>query len=261
MPRVQPVPVDQLTPRARAMLEEGMRVGAYNDNSGQIPPSMRTLAWSTHTLEVAHASTMAGWGKGLLEPRLQELIRIRSAQVNGCANCASAIKDDGVASDDVVCMIEMDYSKFSPREAAALRYVVKFGGDHHTIEDDDIRALLAEFSPAEVVELVHYTAHMLGLHRMFSVFKVISDCEPVIRFDPALVDAPTAPGSARQVLSAGVLGRRRSKNYVTRRISGGPAMVEPACLCSRSSASTIEAARSCETRREKRTWPTCARNP
>jgi len=45
MPRVQPVPVDQLKPRARAMLQEGFDNGAYNDNSGQLPPSMRTLAW------------------------------------------------------------------------------------------------------------------------------------------------------------------------------------------------------------------------
>jgi alkylhydroperoxidase family enzyme len=196
MPRVQPVPIDKLNPRARAMLEAGMANGVYNDNSGQIPPSMRTLAWSTHALEVAHANAMASWEQGLLDAKLKELVRIRSAQVNGCANCASAIKDDGVSSDDVACMIDTDYSAFTPREAAALRYATKFGTDHHSIEDADIQGLLRLFSPAEVVELVHYTASMLGAHRMFSVFKVISDCDPVIRFEPGLVDAPMARAAA-----------------------------------------------------------------
>ncbi len=194
MPRVQPVPTDQLTPRARAMLQEGFDNGAYNDNSGQLPPSMRTLAWSTHALSVAHAGAMAGWRSGLLDDKLRELVRIRSAQVNGCANCSAAIKEDGVSGDDVACMIDLDFSKFSPREAAALAYVTKFGVDHHAIEDADIQALLEHFSPAELVELIHYAAQMLGSHRMFSVFKVIGDSEPLVRFDPALVDAPKEAG-------------------------------------------------------------------
>jgi alkylhydroperoxidase family enzyme len=190
MPRIQPVPIDQLTPEARAMLEEGMRAGVYNNNSGEIPPSMRTLAWSTSTLRTAHAHGMADWRAGLLGARLKELIRIRSAQVNGCANCASAIKEDDVGTDAVACMIDMDYSSFTPREAAALRYVSKFGMDHHSIADEDVRALKQHFSPSEIVELIHYAATMLGLHRMFHVFQVIGDGEPVIRFDPDLVDAP-----------------------------------------------------------------------
>jgi hypothetical protein len=41
-----------------------------------------------------------------------------------------------------------------------------------------------------MVELIHYAAQMLGSHRMFSVIKVISDCEPLVTFDPSLVDAP-----------------------------------------------------------------------
>ena len=197
MPRIEPVPTDQLTPQARAMLEEGMAIGAYNDNTGQIPPSMRTLAWSTSTLRTAHARTLTDWRAGLLDPKLKELIRIRSAQVNGCANCAGAIKEDGVDGEAVACMIDMDFAAFTPREAAALRYVTRFGMDHHSVGDDDIRALQAEFSPSELVELIYYAGTMLGLHRMFHVLQVIEDGEPLIRFDPALVDAPM--GAAQKI--------------------------------------------------------------
>jgi alkylhydroperoxidase family enzyme len=199
MARVEAVPIDQLTPQARTWLEEGVAAGVYNNNTGEIPSSMRTLAYSSYALGASHALSMAMWQHGLLGPRLQELLRIRSAQVNGCANCAAAIKDDGVSGDDVACMIDMDLSKFTPREAAAMRYLSKFAADHHAIGDDDLRALGAHFSPAEIVELVFYVANMLGAHRMFSVFKVISDCEPVIRFDPALIDSPAAvDDSARE---------------------------------------------------------------
>jgi alkylhydroperoxidase family enzyme len=194
MARIETVPIAQLTPRARAQLEEGMAAGVYNDNSGEIPPSMRTLAWSSYALDAAHALAMAMWRPGLLGLRLQELLRIRSAQVNGCANCAAAIKDDGVSSDDVACLIDMDTGAFSPREAAALRYVGRFAADHHAIGDAEIEALAEYFSAAEIVELVFYTAIMLGQHRMFSVFKVIGDSEPVIRFDPQLVDRPAVHG-------------------------------------------------------------------
>ncbi|MET0378744.1 MAG: carboxymuconolactone decarboxylase family protein, partial [Spongiibacteraceae bacterium] len=165
MPRIEPVPIDQLTPHARAQLEEGVAAGVYNNNTGEIPPSMRTLAWSSYALDAAHAMGMAMWKPGLLGMRLQELVRIRSAQVNGCSNCASAIKDDGVSGSDVACMIDMDFSKFSPREAAALRYTSKFGADHHSIDDADITALQEYFSPAEVVELLFFIANMLGQHR------------------------------------------------------------------------------------------------
>src|SRR5690606_2714509 len=126
MPRIEPIPIPQLAAKARAQLEEGMHAGIYNNNTGEIPPSMRTLAWSSYALDAAHALGMAMWKPGLLGMRLQELLRIRSAQVNGCSNCAAAIKDEGVSGDDVACLIDMDLSAFSAREAAALRYLTKF---------------------------------------------------------------------------------------------------------------------------------------
>jgi alkylhydroperoxidase family enzyme len=190
MPRIAPVPIDQLDPDVRARLQHGVDIGHYDDGSHVIPPSMRTLCWSRYAIDTALAQGDAMWREGLLGRRLKELVRIRSAQINGCANCAGAIKDDSVDGDTVACMNDMDLSAFTPREAAALRYVTKFGADHHAIGDEDIRALQVQFSPAEVVELIHYCAVMLGSHRMFSVFQVLSDRDPVIPFDPAAVNQP-----------------------------------------------------------------------
>ena len=101
-----------------------------------------------------------------------------------------------MSGEDVACMLDSDLSSFTPREAAAMAYVNKFAGDHHQIGDGDIVALLEHFSPAEVVELVFYVAMMLGSHRMFDVLKVVSDSEPVIRFDPAAVDRPAGKSSS-----------------------------------------------------------------
>ena len=199
MPRIEPVPTDQLSPRARTLFDEGMGSGAYvsDHDTGDLPSTVRTLAWSAQALEAAHSNSMKNWPPGLLGSRLKDLVRIRSAQVNGCDHCAAAVKDEDVSGEDAVCLIETDYSSFSPREAAALRFVTKFGTDHRSIGDADIIGLLAEFSPAEVVELIHYAGMMMGTHRMYAVLGVALEETPVIRFTPDLVNAPKTATQAR----------------------------------------------------------------
>ena len=71
MAKVETVPINQLPPHMRTWLEKGVVAGVYNNNME------------------------AMWQPGLLGPRLQELMRIRSAQINGCNNRAVAIKHDG----------------------------------------------------------------------------------------------------------------------------------------------------------------------
>jgi alkylhydroperoxidase family enzyme len=192
MPRIAPVPIDKLTSDCRAILEDGLKTGQYNNNTGELPGWMRILAWNSYVLNAANAQGKAMWRAGMLGDRLKELIRIRSAQVNGCNNCAGAIKEDSVDGEAVACMIDMDLSAFSPREAAALRYVTKFGADHHAVGDADFQSLREHFSPAEIVELIHYSGVMLRLHRMFHVFAVLEDGEPVIPFDERLINVSKA---------------------------------------------------------------------
>jgi hypothetical protein len=189
MPRIAPIPYEALSPEAKGMIDEGLREGFYDNGSHQPPPSMRTVAYSLYALRGEHALMREMWRDGLLEPRLKELVRIRSAQINGCQNCASAIKDPDVSSEDVQCMIDLDGSRFSPREAAALRFVRKFAVSHHDIDDEDFRKLTEFFSVAEIVELGYYAAMNFGMHKIMSLFQVVNPREPLFAFDPARVNS------------------------------------------------------------------------
>lgn len=198
MPRFAPIPFSNLSEEIRTKIREGMASGVYNNNSGEPPPSMRTLAWSDYAFRCEDALLKEMWKDGLLDGRLKELIRLRSAQINGCSNCASAIKDDSVSGEDVQCMVNLDMSGFSPPERAALQFVTKFATNHHAIEDEDFIALTPFFSVAEIVELGFFAAMNFGMHKVMSLMQVINDRRPLFEYRPELVNQPmgTARGTA-----------------------------------------------------------------
>jgi alkylhydroperoxidase family enzyme len=192
MPRFEPIPFEELPPTSRQLIEDGMATGMYDNGTGMAPPAMRILAYSNTALRASHEQGTVMWRAGLLDARLVELVRIRSAQVNGCDTCAVAIKDPDVSAEDVACLVSPDRSQLSSREAAALRFVDTFNTDHDAIDDDRLREMLAVFTPAEFVELSFVTANFAGLHRMFHIFRVLNDDPPLMAFDPKEIDRATA---------------------------------------------------------------------
>jgi len=193
MPRFEPVPVDALPPASRAILDEGIATGMYHDGSGLPPAPLRVMASNSTVLRATAAQSTALWQHGLLEGRLKELVRIRSAQVNGCDACAASIKDDDVSADDVACLALPGSDRLSERETAGLRLVALMANDHHAVDEDELRSLSRLFSPAEVVELVYHVCVMLGQHRFHHVFRSFEAGEPVVAFAPALIDTAFAP--------------------------------------------------------------------
>jgi alkylhydroperoxidase family enzyme len=193
--RFEPIPVDDLPPESRAIIEEGMATGLYSvtglpsSDRGQFPGSCRLMAYNHAVLRATYAQQSELWHQGLLEDRLRELMRIRSAQVNGCDGCAAALKDPHVTVDDVACMVLPGSDRFSPRERAALDVVVKLAVEPERIDDANMASLLELFSPAEVVEVVYYASAMLGQHRFHHVFQSYEPGEPMVSFDPSLIDA------------------------------------------------------------------------
>jgi alkylhydroperoxidase family enzyme len=192
MPRFEPIPIDALPEASRAIIDAGIESGMYDDGSGLPPAPLRVMAYSSTILEATAAQSMALWQHGLLESRLTELVRIRSAQVNGCDACAASIKDDGVSADDVACLLLPVPGCLTPREAAALRVVGLMATDHHAVDEAVLADLVDLFSPAEVVELVYHVCVMLGQHRFHHVFRSFEPGEPVVVFHPELIDAPKA---------------------------------------------------------------------
>jgi hypothetical protein len=131
--------------------------------------------------------------KGLLEPRLAELLRIRSSQINGCDPCAVARKEPEVISEvDVACMLDLDAGEFTKRERLALRFDELVCLEPHAINDDSFRELAREFTTAEIVELTSACAGGFGIHRWTNMLDIFGTSGPVIKYDPAQVNASRA---------------------------------------------------------------------
>lgn len=187
MARIEPIPWDALPARSRAMLEAGMASGMYTT-----PVPMQVVAYSSVALEAMHASYTATFRRGVLEPRLVELLRLHSAQSGACAPCAASRKDESVTDDDVACLVDVAADRFSARERAALRLFDDLATDHHRIDGEYLLRLHEIFSVAEIVELGYLCGMFLGGHRFLHTLGVLGDASPVLSYDPSEVDRSRA---------------------------------------------------------------------
>jgi alkylhydroperoxidase family enzyme len=186
MPRIEPIPFDALAPDIRRMIEEGMAAGMY---SIRLP--LQIFAYSSNEFRTLHEFYRSRFRKGLLEPRLEELLRLRSAQLASCQPCGASRKDASVTEADVACLIGVDRSQFTDRERGALQFFELFVDNHHAIDDETFRDLAKLFSTAEIVEIL-FRCTAIATHRMMHVLDVFGAAEPALRYDPAAVDASRA---------------------------------------------------------------------
>ena len=188
MARIEPVPFDELPAETQAMLAAGTATGMYTT----IVP-MQIVAYSSAAMAAMHASYSATFRKGVLEPRLVELLRLHSANTAMCAPCSTSRKDDSISEADVACLIAPDPGQFTAREYAALMFFDQLAGDHHAICDDTLRGLAEVFTTAEIVEMAYLCSSFLGGHRLMhaiGAFAAMSgtDDEHVIAYAAGDVD-------------------------------------------------------------------------
>jgi alkylhydroperoxidase family enzyme len=183
MARIEPIPWEALPDAAREMIQEGVDSGMYTT-----PLPMQIVAYSSAALRAMHDSYKATFRRGVLEPRLVELLRLHSARAGACAPCSASRKDESISEADVACLGDPDSGRFTAREAAALRFFDDLSARHHEIDDGYFRELAKHFSSAEIVELGYLCATNLGGHRFMHCLGVLAGGEPVLAFDPAEVD-------------------------------------------------------------------------
>jgi uncharacterized peroxidase-related enzyme len=96
-----------------------------------------------------------------LDRKLYELIYIRISMINQCHYCLqhhlASSKRAGVTPDDWAALKKADYSRFTEKEQAALRYAEKLTKSSHEVNDADFITLRKYFSDEEIVDL-----HMLS---------------------------------------------------------------------------------------------------
>ena len=184
MARIAPKPWDRLDSASRRRIEEGKASGMYPETS-----SMCVVAHSPEALAAMHEGYKAVFGKSALGQRLQELIRIRSAQLNGCDLCADARKDESLSDADIACEIESDGGALDERERLALRFLTLMATDHYKIDSTTFRELAKVFGAREVVELAWFCGNCIGTHRFMHALDMLGSDAPILGLDEPAITA------------------------------------------------------------------------
>src|SRR5947209_15231748 len=159
MPRIEPIPLDQLADEPRQIIEEGVADGTY---ATAVP--LQIFAYKTSQILMTHAARGVMGKQSLLGARIVELIRIRSAQLGECQPCMQSRKHDSITDEDVACLVAPGGSQLTEQESMAVEFLDLLSADHHAIDDDVYRRLGEVFTAAQIVELGFTCANTMGLH-------------------------------------------------------------------------------------------------
>jgi len=198
MPRIEPIPWEKLKPEQRAAIQRGMDCGAY-----RIALPLQIFAYADHDQAPDDGDRHPNFPRHLLDGKLLELLRIRSAQLGGCEPCMASRKVAG-ATDEVVACLTSDSlrQELSDRERLAIEFLELLATDHHRIGDELYARMAQHFTTAEIIELGTTCGHMIGTHRFLHTLNVFGDSDPVIPYAPEQVGSTWAQLQPQAVISA-----------------------------------------------------------
>jgi alkylhydroperoxidase family enzyme len=184
MPRIEPIPMDELAEEPRRIIEEGVANGTY-----ATPIPLQIFAYKTQQILMTNAARGAWGQKSLLGGRILELVRIRSAQLGECQPCMQSRKHDSITDEDVACLITPGGSDLTEQERMAVEFLDLLSADHHAMDDEFYRRLGQVFTSAQIIELGFACANSMGLHRFIHTLDVFGQGEPVIPYSADQVDS------------------------------------------------------------------------
>ena len=189
MPRIEPIPLDELAPEPRRIIEEGVADGLY-----ATPVPLQIFAYKTSQILMTNAARTTWGQQSLLGGRILELLRIRSAQLGECQPCMQSRKHDSITEEDVACLVAPGGSELNKQEHLAVEFLDLLSADHHAIDDEFYRRLGEHFTTAQIIELGFACANSMGLHRFIHTLDVFGQDAPVIPYSADQVDtAMTEP--------------------------------------------------------------------
>jgi len=187
MPRIEPIPLDELGDEPRRIIEEGVADGTY-----ATPIPLQIFAYRTMQLQMTNAARGVMGKHSLLGARIVELIRIRSAQLGECQPCMQSRKHDSITDEDVACLLSPGGSQLTEQERLAVKFLDLLSADHHAIDDELYRELGTVFTAAQIVELGFTCANTMGVHRFIHTLDVFGTSPPVIAYSQDQVDSAYA---------------------------------------------------------------------
>ena len=112
MPRIEPIPFEDLSEESRRIIDDRFGEGLY---ATQVP--LQVFAYRTSQLAGVHDARTAWGTETLLGGRILELIRIRSAQLGECQPCMQSRKHESITDEDVACLLAPGREDLDPQEA------------------------------------------------------------------------------------------------------------------------------------------------
>jgi alkylhydroperoxidase family enzyme len=188
VPRIEPIPLDELADEPRRIIEEGVARGVY-----ATPVPLQIFAYQTSRLRATDAARQVMGQGPLLGGRIHELIRIRSSQLGECQPCMQSRKHDSITDEDVTCLLAPGHDQLDPQERIAVEFLDLLSADHHAIDDAFYARLSEMFTAAQIVELGFTCAQTMGLHRFLHTLDVSGTGPPVIAYSADQVDAAKEP--------------------------------------------------------------------
>src|SRR3546814_15373629 len=85
--------------------------------------------------------------RSLLDDRLRELLRLRSAQINACGPCSMSRKEDNVSEYDVVCLDDPDAANYTRRERLALKFLTLLKSEERRFRRECVRQFSSRWLP------------------------------------------------------------------------------------------------------------------
>ena len=192
MPRIEPIPLDELAPEPRRIIEEGVAEGLY-----ATPVPLQIFAYKTSQILMTNAARTTWGQQSLLGGRILELLRIRSAQHGECQPCMQSRKHDSITEEDVACLVAPGGSELNDQERLAVEFLDLLSADHHAIDDEFYRRLGEHFTTAQIIELGFACANSMGLHRFIHTLDVFGEGAPVIPYSADQVDTAVTEPAAR----------------------------------------------------------------
>jgi alkylhydroperoxidase family enzyme len=175
MPIIAPLEMADIDSESLARINAGLETGMYSQT---LP--LQVMARAPAALRAMDEGYKAMFRCSLLDDRLRELLRVRSAMLNGCGPCSQSRKEATVSEEDVACLVDPDAASYSPREKLALKFMTALSTDHHAITTETYLELAQHFTAAEIVELGWTCAQTMGGHRFLHTLDMLGTETPVI---------------------------------------------------------------------------------
>src|SRR5271168_5291000 len=105
MPRIAPIPMQELSSHSREIVEAGVAAGLY-----ATPVPLQIFAY-------------------------------RSAQLGECEPCSQSRKHDSITDEDVACLLAPGHGELTPQEQMAVEFIDLLSADNHALDDEFYKRL------------------------------------------------------------------------------------------------------------------------